>query len=56
MKQFSKSIENSAASLKMEGYTITDDIKDLCERLRTKEITMDEYINIVLSKHGVHLS
>lgn len=54
MKQFSRSVENSAASVMMEGFIITEEDKALCEKLKNNEITMNDYINIVLAEIGFY--
>ena len=46
-------IENSAASVEMEGFIIDDQCKDLCRKLLQGDLTMDEYIAFVKRKAGV---
>jgi len=53
MENFNKSVENSAASVTMEGFTITNSDKELCQRLLNNEITMAQYLEIVLKEQGV---
>lgn len=48
-----KAIENSAASVEMEGYHIDEQCKDWCRLLLTGEITMEEYIALVTKRAGV---
>ena len=48
-----KAIENSAASVEMEGYQIDDQCKVWCRKLLQGEITMEEYIVLVKQRAGV---
>lgn len=48
-----KAIENSAASVEMEGYTIDDECKAWCRKLLQGELSMDEYIVLVKNRAGV---
>lgn len=48
-----KAIENAVASIEMEGYHIDEKSKELCKRLLSGEITMEEYIEIVMAEAGV---
>lgn len=48
-----KAIENSAASVEMEGYKIDEQCKDWCRKLLQGEITMEEYIVLVKQRAGV---
>lgn len=48
-----KAIENSAASVKMEGYQIDEQCKDWCRKLLQGELTMEEYIVLVKQRAGV---
>ena len=48
-----KAIENSAASVEMEGYHIDEQCKDWCRKLLQGEITMDEYIVLVKQRVGI---
>ena len=43
-------IKNAETSLNMEGLSVSERTKALCEKLLVKEITMDEYISIVKQK------
>ena len=40
-------IKNAETSLNMEGLSVSERTKSLCEKLLAKEITMAEYIAIV---------
>ncbi len=40
-------LKNAEVSLNMEGLSVSDRTKVLCEKLLAKEITMAEYIDIV---------
>ena len=42
-----QAINNAAASLKMEGLTVTEKHKEWCQRLLNNEITKAEYIRLV---------
>ena len=46
-------IEQSAStaevSLRMEGLQVFDDCKDMCRRMLSGEITMDQYLDYVKS-------
>ena len=53
MSIYSKSVESSAASIEMEGFLLTTQDKDLCQKLINNEIDMEQYIKIVLDKYGV---
>lgn len=48
-----KAIENSAASVEMEGYVIDDECKDWCRKLLLGELTIEEYIILVKERAGV---
>ena len=48
-----KAIENSAASVEMEGYSIDEQCKDWCRKLLKGELTMEEYIVLVKQRAGV---
>jgi len=48
-----KAIDNAAASVEMEGYHIDKQSKDWCRQLLSKEITIDQYIQLVKQKAGV---
>ena len=46
-------IENAAASIEIEGFSIDAESKIWCRQLLEKEITMDQYIELVKKKAGV---
>lgn len=48
-----KAIENSAASVEMEGYKIDKQCKEWCRKLLLGELTMEEYILLVKQNAGV---
>lgn len=48
-----RAMANAAASVEMEGYSISEQCKIWCEMLLRKEITMDEYISLVKEYAGV---
>lgn len=43
-KPIEQIIENAAASVEMEGYTIDSKSKEWCQKLLRNEITIQEYI------------
>ena len=43
-----KAMDNAEASINMEGFFVSDDCKELCEKLLKKEITFEEYMNRIL--------
>lgn len=51
-KPIEQIMENAAASVEMEGYTIDSKSKEWCRKLLRNEITMQEYISLV-KKAGV---
>lgn len=48
-----KAIDNAAASVEIEGYSIDEQSREWCRKLLLKEITMEEYILLVKRKAGV---
>ena len=42
-----KAMENAEASINMEGLYVSDLCKELCKKLLNKEITLEEYIELV---------
>lgn len=42
-----QAIANAAASVEMEGFTVTAQHKEWCRKLLNKEITKAEYIRLV---------
>ena len=48
-----KAIYNALASVKMEGFIVSDDCIDWCKKLLDKEITMAQYIEFVKASEGV---
>ena len=42
-----QAIANAAASVEMEGFTVTAQQKEWCRRLLDKEITKEEYIRLI---------
>lgn len=45
--EIKNALDNAEVSLNMEGLSVSDQTKSLCEKLLTKEITMTEYIAII---------
>ncbi len=52
-KEIKIAIDNAEASLNMEGLSVSEQSKSLCEKLLAKEITMAEYVTFVKNKAGV---
>lgn len=52
-KPIEQIMENAAASVEMEGYTIDSKSKEWCRKLLRNEITMQEYILLIKKKAGV---
>ena len=48
-----KAIKNASASIEMEGFYIDDQSKEWCRMLQKREITIEEYINLVKQKARV---
>lgn len=46
-------LSNAEASLKMEGFSVSEQTKLLCAKLLSQEITMAEYLEFVKQKAGV---
>ena len=55
MKQttIEQTIANAAASVEMEGFSVSDQMKDLCRALLNKEISFEEYMEAVKASVGV---
>ena len=49
-KEIKTAINNAEVSLNMEGLSVSEQTKLLCEKLLTNQITMAEYISIVKKK------
>ena len=47
-----RSIANAVASLRMEGLTTKPVYEELCQRLLRGEITMSEYVALVIERKG----
>lgn len=45
-------VASALMSVRMEGFTLSDDDISLCERLAQHNITLDEYLSIVLTSVG----
>ena len=52
-KEIKAAINNAEISLNIEGLSVSEQTKFLCEKLLTKQITMAEYISIVKQKAGI---
>ncbi|MCM1113877.1 MAG: antitoxin VbhA family protein [Clostridium sp.] len=53
--QIEKTINNAAASIEMEGFSIDEQSKMLCRKLLLNEITMEQYIALVKQRAGVNV-
>lgn len=48
MRKFiEQSIRATEVSLHMEGIQVSDDCKEMCRRLLSRKITMDQYLDYV---------
>lgn len=52
-EKIEKAINNSLASIEMEGFYIDEECKEWCRQLMRNEITMDEYIERVKKQVGI---
>ena len=52
-KEIKIALNNAEASLNMEGLTVSEYVKSLCEKLLSQKITMAEYLELVKQKAGV---
>ena len=48
-------INNASFSLKMEGFSIDDECKALCEKLLSREISFDEYLDKIRKLQGLKI-
>ena len=48
--ELQKTMDNAEASINMEGLEVTDHSKKLCLKLMKKEITFEEYINLIIEE------
>ena len=49
-----QSIRTAEVSLHMEGFQVSDDCKEMCRRMLSGEITMDQYLDYVKSSVKGH--
>lgn len=49
-----QSIRTAEVSLRMEGLQVSDDCKEMCHRMLSGEITMDQYLDYVKLSMNVH--
>lgn len=47
-----RSIKTAEASLLMEGFAVTDACKELCRKMLSGEITLEQYLSRVTSGKG----
>ena len=56
MRKFiEQSIRATEVSLHMEGIQVSDDCKEMCRRLLSRKITMDQYLDYVKSSLATRL-
>lgn len=48
-------VNSAAASLKIEGLIVSDELKALCIKKINNEITMEEYIKLAMELKGVKI-
>ena len=48
-------INNAAASVEMEGYSIDEQCKYWCRQVLENKITMEQYIQLVLEDVNIHI-
>lgn len=48
-----RAINNAAASVEMEGYHIDEQCREWCRMLLNRELSLEEYIQLVKEKAGV---
>ena len=48
-----RSISEAAASLKMEGFQVDPEAKEMCHQVLMNELTLEEYIRFALHRAGV---
>lgn len=48
-----RAINNAAASVEMEGYHIDEQSREWCRMLLNRELSMEQYIQLVKEKAGV---
>ena len=46
-------MSNASFSLKMEGFSVEDEYKKLCEKLLKIEITFEEYYKLIAKMQGL---
>lgn len=52
-KEIKNAIKDAENSLNIEGLIVSEQAKALCEKVLSKEITIDEYISIIKQKAGI---
>lgn len=48
-----EAIENAAASIEMEGFSISEQIKKWCEKYLNREFTFEQYLALAFKQVGV---
>lgn len=46
-EQILRSMQNAEASINMEDLYVSDESRELCFKLLNKEITFEEYLNLI---------
>lgn len=49
-----RAINNAAASVEMEGYSIDEQCKNWCRQVLENKITMEQYIQLVLENADIN--
>lgn len=49
-----KAIDTAVVSVEMEGYHIDEQSKIWCRKFLDKEITFEQYLELIKQKAGVH--
>ena len=47
-----RSIQTAELSLQMEGFSVSETCKDICRKLLTGEITLEDYLSQVIANKG----
>lgn len=51
-KSIEHSIQTAEVSLQMEGFTVTEACKELCRKMLSGEITLEQYLSRVTAGKG----
>ena len=47
-----RAIQTAELSLQMEGFSVSETCKDLCRKLLTGEISLEDYLSQVIANKG----